>query len=971
MIIRFLSTAATALAMTATIAVPAMAATDIGGVAAANPLMEGSPDTPTRRALVIGDRVVQDELIVTSADGSGQLLFLDQTSLTIAPSSRITLDEYVYDPDRSTGKIGLSITRGALRFIGGRITKLRDAIVRTPAATIGIRGGAIYTSVAGNGVTTVIQMAGERTIVATAEGQVVLTRPSMKAEIVPGKAPRIVGLVTAEEIDDRFAAFEGGGGGLKTDLNAALPAMDSRVTPYGSGEIGAPDRAPISTTGGSYRDPPADPRRFGIGLSVSPDTPRQETGTTGAGSMEVVLPGVSGVAAVASASGFSTPGGIAVTDPSDQRVLLSNAAPDGLAQVREPERIGVLADGTRYVIPIREAGGIETFTTGAFPGGTISGTSDFDPGTGFVSSRFTTDDGRAGAAFIGTATPGQLGTPVTAGAIERRTYAIAPLTGDTFDADFTQALEGSLVLLEEQGEGFRRENEVAGDSDTYGFAKVSHVVLNFEEGGGTSSAPGQRSFFSVGTGRIRNSSAGSPLPDLGVYGSVDRSGSGIPVTFETNGTFVDFGDGSTVFGPDGENVVFGSGSRLAFDGTEDIEPTPVAYDAQGGAAIDPNGFLGEGTLTDTTSLADSARLILGVPNATAVSDDGFLNQGDDTAFTGGYAAGLGVSHLPGGTTSGTTGDPYILRSEFATGARFSFDSSQNEANASLSMVEGASTAVPGPSGMEGASDIDTVTYNFGSRSTRSAMASDRDFALRHRSRQNAGFLPGTTNIDGNTGRPTPGPGLEQQAFRGALISNDAAGDAADAIYGGNVPDDDHEYLRWGWWSGEFRFDPNDTSDFADRRERTHLGTWIAGNRLRQSVVGAQQGIARFEGHVAVSVADADGQAARGGSFAMLYDFDDDDGTAEFRDVAGYDFDVPVEGISTGAGSSDPHYAGTLLGTGAGAGRPAVDVGVSGSFFGDSAASSVLATGGQIDFQSQGDDGAALRASGIFGGDRRP
>ncbi len=962
MSIRFLSTAATALALTATFPASAIAATEIGSVAAANPLMERAPDTPARRALVIGDRVLQNEVIVTSAEGSGQLLFLDQTTLTIAPSSRVVLDEYIYDPETSTGKIGLRLTRGALRFIGGRITKLRDAVLGTSAATIGIRGGAAFIEVGEDGVTTVIQMAGERTRITTADGQVNVTRPSMKVEISPGETPRIMGVVTAEEIDARFAAFEGGTDGLQTDLQQAGPAIEELISVHGSGDPDAPDREPVSTAGGSYADNPIVPPLLGLGFTVSPDT--DEGG---------VLPGVSGVAVVAPALGFNTPGGAAIANPTAQNVLLSNAAPDGFTEVRAPERIGVLPNGDSHETPINETGGAQTFTNGRFPGGTTTGTSNFNANTGFASSEFTTDDGRAGVAFSGIATPGQLGAPVTAGAIERRAYAIAPLTGNTFDADFNQPLQGDLVFLEEAGEGFRRENEVSGDVSTLGFAKVSQVVLNFEDSDGTASNPGQQSFFSVGTGRIRNSSAGAPLPDLGVFGSVLRAGSTTPITFETSGTVVEFGDGSTVFGPNGENIVFGSGSRFGFDNDEDIEPTPVVYDTLDGTTIDPSGFLGAGTLTDTSSIPDSDRLSLGIPFADAVANNGFLNQGDDTAFTGGYAAGLGVSNLPGGSVgaAGTTSAPYILRSDSATGALFAFDSSQNEANASLSLVEGASTAQSGPGGVQGASDIDSVNVNFGSRSTRSSLVTDRDFVLRNRTRQNAGFVPGNTNINGNTGRSTPGAGLEQQAFRGALISSTAAGNAIDAIYGSTIPDDDHEYLRWGWWSGEFRFDSNDTPNFSDRRERTHLGTWIAGNRVDQSVVGARQGTARFDGNAVVSIADANGQATRGGSFAMLYDFDANQGTAEFRDVAGYDFDVAVDENLVGGGVNDPHYSGALLNTGAGAGRPAVDVGVSGSFFGDSAADSVRATAGQIDFQSSGDDGASLRASGIFGGDLRP
>ena len=267
--IRVLSSAATALALGAMLGSPALGTTEIGGVSASNPLMEAEPGTPARRALVIGDPVIRDELIATSADGSGQLLFIDQTTLSIAPDSRILLDEYVYDPDRSTGSVGLSVARGALRFIGGRITKLRDAVIGTPAATIGIRGGAVYTRVAADGSTEVIQLAGERTTVSNEQGQVTLTRPTTKAFVRPGEAPRIVGLATPEEIDERFEPFEGGGGGLQTGLGAvvAAPALDSEVTPYGSGD---PGRDVVATNGGSYDgDPTDDPQRFGLGLSSS------------------------------------------------------------------------------------------------------------------------------------------------------------------------------------------------------------------------------------------------------------------------------------------------------------------------------------------------------------------------------------------------------------------------------------------------------------------------------------------------------------------------------------------------------------------------------------------------------------------------------------------------------------------------------------------------------------------------------
>ena len=47
-----------------------------------------------------------------------------------------------------TGKLAASLTRGVFRFVGGKISKLDNAVtLHTPSATIGIRGGVILVRV--------------------------------------------------------------------------------------------------------------------------------------------------------------------------------------------------------------------------------------------------------------------------------------------------------------------------------------------------------------------------------------------------------------------------------------------------------------------------------------------------------------------------------------------------------------------------------------------------------------------------------------------------------------------------------------------------------------------------------------------------------------------------------------------------------------------------------------------------------
>ncbi len=57
----------------------------------------------------------------------------------MAPNSSVTIDEYVYAGRQSAGSLSLSLAKGAVRFVSGRMTS--DSYkVTTQVATIGVRG---------------------------------------------------------------------------------------------------------------------------------------------------------------------------------------------------------------------------------------------------------------------------------------------------------------------------------------------------------------------------------------------------------------------------------------------------------------------------------------------------------------------------------------------------------------------------------------------------------------------------------------------------------------------------------------------------------------------------------------------------------------------------------------------------------------------------------------------------------------
>lgn len=101
----------------------------------------GKPPMDAERILRVGIDVVADELITTNANDRAHLVFLDGTSLTVSPNARLKLDRYVYDPASQTGSIGVTAVHGVFRLVGGKISKSSDITVKTPSATLGLRGG--------------------------------------------------------------------------------------------------------------------------------------------------------------------------------------------------------------------------------------------------------------------------------------------------------------------------------------------------------------------------------------------------------------------------------------------------------------------------------------------------------------------------------------------------------------------------------------------------------------------------------------------------------------------------------------------------------------------------------------------------------------------------------------------------------------------------------------------------------------
>ena len=114
----------------------------MGTAAAVRPTSTGTPPGGSSRTLEIGTGIVSKERIQTSGAGSLQVMFNDKSTLTVGPNSNLVIDEFVYSPNTGGGRFAASLTKGALRFVGGQISHTAGATINTPVASLGIRGGA-------------------------------------------------------------------------------------------------------------------------------------------------------------------------------------------------------------------------------------------------------------------------------------------------------------------------------------------------------------------------------------------------------------------------------------------------------------------------------------------------------------------------------------------------------------------------------------------------------------------------------------------------------------------------------------------------------------------------------------------------------------------------------------------------------------------------------------------------------------
>ena len=88
----------------------------------------------------IGDPIYLGDVLSTGSDGKVGITFTDGTAFDLSSNARMTMTEFIYDPNSKSNSTLLSLTKGTFTFVAGKIAKSGDMKVDTPVATMGIRG---------------------------------------------------------------------------------------------------------------------------------------------------------------------------------------------------------------------------------------------------------------------------------------------------------------------------------------------------------------------------------------------------------------------------------------------------------------------------------------------------------------------------------------------------------------------------------------------------------------------------------------------------------------------------------------------------------------------------------------------------------------------------------------------------------------------------------------------------------------
>ena len=102
----------------------------------------GEINNQNNEKLLSGSKIFYGDTIVVKAKSNAQILFLDETVMTVGESTELTIDEFIYDPKTNNGNFVTNIKSGIVKTISGKISEKNpeNLEIKIPNGSLGVRG---------------------------------------------------------------------------------------------------------------------------------------------------------------------------------------------------------------------------------------------------------------------------------------------------------------------------------------------------------------------------------------------------------------------------------------------------------------------------------------------------------------------------------------------------------------------------------------------------------------------------------------------------------------------------------------------------------------------------------------------------------------------------------------------------------------------------------------------------------------
>jgi len=80
--------------------------------------------------------------LIETLKGRANIKFIDDTKVSVTEYSKLLIDEFVYNPEKKTGKLSLKAALGTIRYSSGKIAQnsRKNVKIKSPTASVSVRG---------------------------------------------------------------------------------------------------------------------------------------------------------------------------------------------------------------------------------------------------------------------------------------------------------------------------------------------------------------------------------------------------------------------------------------------------------------------------------------------------------------------------------------------------------------------------------------------------------------------------------------------------------------------------------------------------------------------------------------------------------------------------------------------------------------------------------------------------------------